>query len=76
MYGTTPLGAYKAEFAFGDLTYNWEEDRARHYTYVQAGYYPLWRYYMKFEGMSEEEAKAVALEAKKEQSNTLFEEEE
>lgn len=76
LYGTTPLGAYKAEFAFGDLTYNWEEDRARHYMYVQAGYYPLWRYYMKFEGMSEEEAKAVALEAKKEQSNALFEEEE
>ncbi len=41
------------------------------------GKYPLWLYYVKFEGMSEEEAKAVAAEAQAEQPKyeSLFGEE-
>ena len=57
---------YTAYYALQDITYNFDEDRLRHWQYVQAGKYPLWMYYVKFEGMSEEEAKAVAAEAKSE----------
>lgn len=63
IYGLSPLGNYEVAYDFGDITYNWEEDRMRHWQYVQAGKYPLWRYYVKFEGMSEEEAKEVVKEA-------------
>ncbi len=75
LYGLAPVGVYEVSFSFGDLTYNWEEDRARHWQYVQQGKYPLWRYYVQFEGMSEEEAKSVVAEAKGEQEEKgLFEE--
>lgn len=63
IYALSPVEPYEAFYDFGDITYNWEEDRARHWQYVQAGKYPLWRYYVKFEGMSEEEAKNVVSEA-------------
>ena len=38
----------------------------RHWQYVQQGKYPLWMYYVNFEGMSEKEAKEVVAEAKSE----------
>lgn len=66
LYNHAPLGKYEVSYAFGDLTYNWEEDRVRHWNYVVQGKYPLYRYYMKFEGMSEEEAKQIIKEAKEE----------
>lgn len=66
IYNLAPVGVYEVNYDFGDITYNWEEDRARHWQYVQNGKYPLWMYYVKFEGMSEEEAKAVVVEAKSE----------
>ncbi len=66
IYNLAPVGVYEVNYDFGDITYNWEEDRARHWQYVTLGKYPLWLYYVKFEGMSEEEAKAVAAEAKSE----------
>lgn len=66
IYNLAPVGVYEVNYDFGDITYNWEEDRARHWQYVTMGKYPLWLYYVKFEGMSEEEAKAVAAEAKSE----------
>lgn len=66
IYNLAPVGVYEVNYDFGDITYNWEEDRARHWQYVMLGKYPLWLYYVKFEGMSEEEAKAVAAEAKSE----------
>lgn len=64
LYDYAPVGEYDVSFSFGDLTYSYDEDRARHWQYVQAGKYPLYRYYMKFEGMSEEEARALVDEAK------------
>lgn len=76
LYDLAPVGVYETTYDFGDITYNWEEDRARHWQYVVQGKYPLYRYYMKFEGMSEEEAKQVVAEAeasKKEEG--LFDEE-
>lgn len=66
IYNLAPVGVYEVNYDFGDITYNWEEDRARHWQYVTLGKYPLWLYYVKFEGMSEDEAKAVAAEAKTE----------
>lgn len=66
IYNITPPGVYEINYGFGDITYNWEEDRTRHWQYVQNGKYPLWMYYVNFEGMSEEEAKAVVAEAKAE----------
>ena len=68
---------YETNYDFGDITYNWEEDRARHWQYVQSGKYPLWKYYEKFEGMSEKEAKEMVAEAKSEnkQAAGLFGEE-
>lgn len=73
LYGLAPVGAYETTYDFGDITYNREEDRARWWQYVVQGKVPAWMYYQKFEGMSEEEAKAMIEEAKGEQKEpTLF----
>lgn len=66
IYNLVPVGVYETNYDFGDITYNWEEDRARHWQYVQSGKYPLWKYYEKFEGMGEKEAKELVAEAKSE----------
>ncbi len=66
IYNLAPVGVYEVNYDFGDITYNWAEDRARHWQYVTLGKYPLWMYYVKFEGMSEEEAKLLVAEAKTE----------
>ena len=66
IYSLAPVGVYEVNYDFGDITYNWEEDRSRHWGYVMQGKYPLWLYYTKFEGMSEEEAKLLVAEAKSE----------
>lgn len=68
LYDLAPAGEYETSYSFGDLTYNWEEDRQRHWNYVLQGKYPLYRYYMEFEGMSEEEARTVVNEAQGERS--------
>lgn len=73
LYGLAPVGTYETTYDFGDITYNREEDRARWWQYVMNGKVPAWLYYQKFEGMSEEEAKAMIAEAKGEQKEpTLF----
>ena len=69
-YGLAPRGAYEVVYDFGDITYNREEDKARWYSYVTAGRVPFWYFLVKFEGFSEEEAKA--LEAAAQPSDTLF----
>ena len=61
-------------YDFGDITYNREEDRARWISYVNAGRVPFWYYLVKFEGYTEEDAKA--LEQKAKPKETLFGEEE
>ena len=60
-------------FDFDDITYNYEEDRKLWWTYRLQGDVPAWLYYSKFEGMSEDDAKAMIEEAKPE--NILFSEE-
>ncbi|MBR5635332.1 MAG: hypothetical protein IKW81_00185 [Pseudobutyrivibrio sp.] len=63
LYELAPLGDYEANYAWGDITYNYEEDKQNWWKYVQAGKVPAWKYFVKFEGMSEEEAKAMEEEA-------------
>lgn len=78
LYDITPVGTYKVSYNFGDITYNEDEDRARNWQYVQAGKYPFWRYLVRFEGYSEEEAKEIVEEMKAEsaeQESKMFKEE-
>ena len=63
LYGLAPFDRYKLDFNFGDITYNYEEDKANWKSYVTQGWVPAWRYFVKFEGMSEEDAKAMCAEA-------------
>ena len=58
-------------FNFGDITYSFEEDKLSWWKYRVQGDVPPWMYYVKFEGMSEEEAKAMVAEAEP-KAPTLF----
>lgn len=69
LYETAPVGEYAATFSWGDITYNYEEDKQNWWKYVQAGKAPAWMYFMKFEGMSEDEAKAMSSEMDKANAN-------
>lgn len=71
LYDLTPVGVYETTYDFGDITYNREEDRARWWQYVVQGKVPAWLYFVKFEGMAEEEAKAMVEEAQPKEP-TLF----
>lgn len=53
-------------FSFGDILYNYEEDKLNWWKYRIQGDVPAYMYYMKFEKLSEEEAKKMVNEAKKE----------
>ena len=75
LYGLAPVGTYEITYDFGDITYNREEDRARWWQYVTQGKVPAWMYFQKFEGMSEEDAKAMVEEATPKEDNKLFGEE-
>lgn len=74
LYELAPVGEYEVTYDFGDVTYNREEDRARWWSYVIAGAVPKWMYFQKFEGMSEEDAKAMLEEAQPKEPR-LFREE-
>ena len=71
LYKLAPAGTYEAVYDFGDITYNREEDRARWWGYVQAGKVPAWKFFVKFEGMTEEDAKEMTAEAQP-KTPTLF----
>lgn len=75
LYNLSPVGAYEVVYGFGDITYDLETDRARWWGYVTASKVPAWQYFVKFEGMSEEDAKAMIAEAAPKQP-TLFGQEE
>lgn len=74
LYGLAPVGAYEVNYDFGDILYVRENDRARWWQYVTTGKVPAWLYFVKFEGMTEEEAKAMVKEAEPKEP-TLFGEE-
>ncbi len=63
LYDLAPAGVWEVNYDFGDITYNREEDRARWLSYVIQGVVPPWTLLAKFEGMSEEEARAMVDEA-------------
>ena len=71
LYNLSPVGTYEITFDFGDITYDREQDRTRWWGYVVSGKVPAWQYFVKFEGMSEEDAKAMVAEATPKQP-TLF----
>lgn len=75
LYGLAPAGNYEITYDFGDITYNREEDRARWWQYVVQGKVPSWMYFQKFEGLSEEDAKAMVQEAQLKDGTRMFEEE-
>lgn len=75
LYGLAPAGNYEITYDFGDITYNREEDRARWWQYVVQGKVPPWMYFQKFEGLSEEDAKAMVKEAQPKDGPRMFEEE-
>ena len=75
LYDLTPEGVYETTYDFGDITYNREEDRARWWQYVVQGKVPAWLFFVKFEGMTEEDAKAMVKEAQPDEP-TLFGDEE
>ena len=64
LYNLAPQGTYEVTYDFGDITYNREEDRLRWWQYVQSNKVPAWMYFVKFEGFTEEDAKAMAEETK------------
>ena len=70
LYELAPIGEYELAFNFGDLTYNREEDKQTWWKYVMQGKVPAWVYFVKFEGYTEEEAKALEAEARPKE--TLF----
>lgn len=74
LYGLAPLGVWEAVYDFGDITYSYELDKQTWWKYVQTGKVPFWYYLVKFEGMTEEDAKE--LEAMSKPKETLFGEEE
>lgn len=76
LYDLAPLGEYEVAYGFGDICYNYEEDKATWWGYVQAGKVPFWKYLVKFENMSEEDAKELEKAGKEaNKPDKLFEEE-
>ena len=67
-----PAGDYDVHYSFGDITYSYEEDKANWRSYVLQGWVPVWMYFVKFEKMSEDEARAMAEEMKQESFNNLM----
>lgn len=62
-YSNTRPEKWTVDYNFGDITYNWEEDRQHHYALAMQGRFPWWLYFVKFLGYSEEDAKKILAEA-------------
>ena len=75
LYDLTPVGVYETTYDFGDITYNREEDRARWWQYVVQGKVPAWLFFVKFEGMTKDEAVSMTKEAENAQAKGLFDDE-
>lgn len=63
LYDYAPVGKYEVHYDFGDIVYSYEQDKATWWGYVLQGKVPAWKYFEKFENMTEEEAKELVKEA-------------
>lgn len=68
LYSDTPAELWETlkeqiAFSFGDITYSYETDMANWWKYRLQGDVPPWMYYVKFEKMSEQDAKKMVQEA-------------
>ncbi len=63
IYDLAPYGTYTVAYNFGDITYSYEEDRQNTKSLCQMGVLPWWMYLVRFEGFSEDDAKAAYAEA-------------
>lgn len=70
LYDLAPVGEYEIKYDFGDILYSYEADKATWWNYVIQGKMPVWKYFEKFEGMTEEEAKALVAEANQTSAET------
>jgi len=85
LYTTIPAEMWETEdgtglkeqtnFNFGDILYNREEDRANWWNYTIQNKMPAWLYFVKFEGMTEQEAKKLVEEAQLKEESEFFKEE-
>lgn len=66
LYKIVPKGSWEADFNFGDILYNFEEDRQHHYALALQGRFPWVEYYVKYLGYGEDEAKELLEKAKAE----------
>ncbi len=55
LYGLASFGTYEISYYFKDITVSFAEDRQRYYNLAMAGKFPWKKYYMEYEGYSEDE---------------------
>ena len=75
LYNLAPVGTYETVYDFGDILYSYEADKQQWYAYAIQNRIPFWYYLVKFEGMTEQEAKALADEAQPKEEPGFFREE-
>jgi A118 family predicted phage portal protein len=59
LYSITPFGTYEVSYYFKDITVSFTEDRQRYYNLAMAGKFPWKKYYIEYEGYSEDEAQEL-----------------
>ena len=75
LYNLAPVGNYEVVYNFGDILYSHEADKQQWYAYAVQNRVPFWYYLMKFEGFTEEEARALVEEAQPKEEPGFFQEE-
>ena len=75
LYSLAPVGNYEVVYDFGDILYSHEADKQQWYAYAVQNRIPFWYYLVKFEGFTEEEARALVEEAQPAEQPGLFGEE-
>ena len=75
LYSLAPVGTYEVVYDFGDILYSHEADKQQWYAYAVQNRIPFWYYLMKFEGFTEEEARALVEEAQPKEEPGVFQEE-
>lgn len=75
LYSLAPVGSYEVVYDFGDILYSHEADKQQWYAYAVQNRIPFWYYLVKFEGFTEEEARALVEEAQPKEKPGFFQEE-